>query len=45
MRKLNYMPFKVRHNVPNKVKICLDFCYDNMYTIGIVNEKGKNYEV
>ena len=43
MRRLNYMPFKVRHNVPNKVKICLDFCYDNMYTIGIVNKKGIYY--
>ena len=43
MRRLNYMPFKVRHNVPNKVKICLDFCCDNMYTIGIVNEKGIYY--
>lgn len=36
---------EVRQKVPNKVKKCLDICYDNMYTIGIVNEKGRNYEV
>ncbi len=46
MKKLSYMGANwVRQNVPNKVKKCLDICYDNMYTIGIVNEKGRNYEV